>query len=295
MPGSSCCAGSPGIRARESGCRHGVERLGAAAHPGAARTSGTRRCSRSTSRRWQRPRRRVPGAAGVRSSAELAPALAERGPAGLRSVGRVPAARPGAPAAVVSAFARPSTCRVAYGLTERHRGRAARRAADRVRRAAIRRRRCSRSSRWSRPGCSSPGIIIDAKSGVSGAGKTPTERTHFSEMPRQHRRPTACSAIGTAPRSSRSSACRSRSCRTWCRSIAASSRRSTRGCSRASTRRRSRARSRRAYADAPFVRLTGADLPEIKHVAHTNFCDIGWRVDRAGRPARDGRRASTTW
>ena len=35
---------------------------------------------------------------------------------------------------------------------------------------------------------------------------------------------------------------------------------------------------RRAYADSPFVRLTGADLPEIKHVAHTNFCDIGWRV-----------------
>jgi len=26
-----------------------------------------------------------------------------------------------------------------------------------------------------------PGIIIDAKSGISGAGKTPTERTHFSE------------------------------------------------------------------------------------------------------------------
>src|SRR6185503_17051848 len=34
----------------------------------------------------------------------------------------------------------------------------------------------------------------------------------------------------------------------------------------------------RAYADSPFVRLTGADLPEIKHVAYTNFCDIGWRV-----------------
>jgi N-acetyl-gamma-glutamyl-phosphate reductase len=25
--------------------------------------------------------------------------------------------------------------------------------------------------------------------------------------------------------------------------------------------------------------LTGQELPEIKHVAHTNFCDIGWRVD----------------
>ena len=36
---------------------------------------------------------------------------------------------------------------------------------------------------------------------------------------------------------------------------------------------------RDAYADSPFVRLTGPDLPEIKHVAHTNFCDIGWRVN----------------
>jgi len=34
-----------------------------------------------------------------------------------------------------------------------------------------------------------------------------------------------------------------------------------------------------AYAEAPFVRLTGPDLPEIKHVAHTNFCDIGWKVN----------------
>ena len=38
-----------------------------------------------------------------------------------------------------------------------------------------------------------------------------------------------------------------------------------------------------AYQDATFVRLVGAALPEIKHVAHTNFCDIGWRVDQSGR------------
>src|SRR5439155_863359 len=38
-----------------------------------------------------------------------------------------------------------------------------------------------------------------------------------------------------------------------------------------------------AYRDVPFVRLTGETLPEIKHVAHTNFCDIGWRVDGSGR------------
>ena len=34
-----------------------------------------------------------------------------------------------------------------------------------------------------------------------------------------------------------------------------------------------------AYKDAAFVRLTGSALPEIKHVVHTNFCDIGWKVD----------------
>ena len=39
----------------------------------------------------------------------------------------------------------------------------------------------------------------------------------------------------------------------------------------------------RVYAGATFVRLVGASLPEIKHVAHTNFCDIGWRVDASGR------------
>ena len=36
-----------------------------------------------------------------------------------------------------------------------------------------------------------------------------------------------------------------------------------------------------AYASAPFVRLTGEALPEIKHVAHTNFCDVGWKLDEA--------------
>jgi N-acetyl-gamma-glutamyl-phosphate reductase len=39
----------------------------------------------------------------------------------------------------------------------------------------------------------------------------------------------------------------------------------------------------RTYAGAPFIRLVGPSLPEIKHVAHTNFCDIGWRVDSSGR------------
>src|SRR5204862_6138992 len=40
---------------------------------------------------------------------------------------------------------------------------------------------------------------------------------------------------------------------------------------------------RRAYEQEPFVRLVGNALPEIKHVAHTNFCDIGWRIASDGR------------
>ena len=39
----------------------------------------------------------------------------------------------------------------------------------------------------------------------------------------------------------------------------------------------------RTFGDEPFIRLVGPALPEIKHVAHTNFCDIGWRVDASGR------------
>ena len=96
-------------------------------------------------------------------------------------------------------------------------------------------------------------------------------------------RRTACSATGTAPRSSRGSGARSRSRRTWCRSIAASSRRSTCACAPGTTEEALGDVYERAYADATFVRLVGSALPEIKHVAHTNFCDIGWRVDPSGR------------
>lgn len=32
------------------------------------------------------------------------------------------------------------------------------------------------------------------------------------------------------------------------------------------------------YSTAPFIRLIGGAVPEIKHVQYTNFCDIGWKV-----------------
>ncbi len=122
-----------------------------------------------------------------------------------------------------------------------------------------------------------PGIIIDAKSGVSGAGKTPTERTHFSEC---HG---SISAYGVfAHRHAAEIEQELGTSVTFVPHLVPLDRgifetiyaRLRPGIDEGSV---STALDR-AYADSPFVRLTGPDLPEIKHVAHTNFCDIGWRV-----------------
>jgi N-acetyl-gamma-glutamyl-phosphate reductase len=122
-----------------------------------------------------------------------------------------------------------------------------------------------------------PGIIIDAKSGVSGAGKTPTERTHFSEC---HG---SISAYGVfAHRHAAEIEQEIEAAVTFVPHLVPMDRgifetiyaRLRPGADEGAVA----ATLARAYADAPFVRLTGADLPEIKHVAHTNFCDIGWRV-----------------
>jgi N-acetyl-gamma-glutamyl-phosphate reductase len=125
------------------------------------------------------------------------------------------------------------------------------------------------------------GVVIDAKSGISGAGKTPSERTHFSEC---HG---SVSAYGVF--SHRHGAEIEQELgmpvtfvphlvpldRGIFESIYA---RLQPGATAGDVARVLGA----AYEDSPFVRLTGSDLPEIKHVAHTNFCDIGWRVDRPG-------------
>lgn len=125
-------------------------------------------------------------------------------------------------------------------------------------------------------------IIIDAKSGVSGAGKTPTERTHFSEVHGSmaaygvfaHRHGAEIEQEVGMPV-------------TFVPHLVPLDRgiletiyaRLTPGTGPDDIRRALDC----AYAHSPFVRVTGADLPEIKHVAHTNFCDIGWRISPDGR------------
>jgi N-acetyl-gamma-glutamyl-phosphate reductase len=125
-------------------------------------------------------------------------------------------------------------------------------------------------------------LVIDAKSGLSGAGKTPSDRTHFSENHGSvaaykifsHRHTAEIEQeLGTTvtfvphlvPLD-----------RGILETIYAALRPGTTGAQVA-------AALEAAYAGAPFVRLTGSELPEIKHVAHTNFCDIGWTVDEPGR------------
>ena len=121
-------------------------------------------------------------------------------------------------------------------------------------------------------------VVIDAKSGISGAGKAPSDRTHFSENHGSvaaygvfsHRHtPEIEQELGVpvtfvphlVPLD-----------RGILETIYATLAPGT-------TEAQVSATLQAAYADAPFVRLTGAALPEIKHVAHTNFCDIGWKVD----------------
>ena len=123
-------------------------------------------------------------------------------------------------------------------------------------------------------------IIIDAKSGVSGAGKAPSERTHFCEVDE------SLSAYGVfAHRHAAEIEQELGVAVTFVPHLVPLDR----GILEtiyvrvpAGTSDQHIARTyREAYGQSPFVRLRGADLPVIKHVAHTNFCDIGWTLDEA--------------
>ena len=123
-------------------------------------------------------------------------------------------------------------------------------------------------------------VVVDAKSGISGAGKAATDRTHFCE---NHG---SVAAYGIF--SHRHTAEIEQELKTSVtfvphlvpldrgilETIYVSLKPGT-------TEAQVAEALNRAYASSAFVRLTGGTLPEIKHVAHTNFCDIGWKVDEA--------------
>jgi N-acetyl-gamma-glutamyl-phosphate reductase len=125
-------------------------------------------------------------------------------------------------------------------------------------------------------------IVCDSKSGVSGAGKSPSANTHFSEVTESfkaynvmrhrhtpeiwqalenpnliftpHLLPINQGILSTIYLTAKKTA--TESMITDC--------------------------LREAYDSEPFVRIhRNGTLPEIKFVAHTNFCDIGWKFDAA--------------
>src|SRR5258705_2429854 len=122
--------------------------------------------------------------------------------------------------------------------------------------------------------------IVDAKSGISGAGKAPSDRTHFSE---NHGSVSAYGVFSHRHNAEIEQELQREVTfvphlvpldRGILETIYVSLKKGTTGAQVAKA-------LEDAYRDAAVVRLTGAALPEIKHVAHTNFCDIGWKVDEA--------------
>ncbi|MEZ5286149.1 MAG: N-acetyl-gamma-glutamyl-phosphate reductase [Vicinamibacterales bacterium] len=123
-------------------------------------------------------------------------------------------------------------------------------------------------------------IIVDAKSGISGAGKAPTDRTHFCE---NHGSVAAYGVFGHRHTPEMEQALgrrvsfvphlvpldRGLFASVYARLVPGT------------TEEAVAQAFQDAYASAPFVRLSADGLPEIKYVAHTNFCDIGWKVDAA--------------
>jgi N-acetyl-gamma-glutamyl-phosphate reductase len=126
------------------------------------------------------------------------------------------------------------------------------------------------------------GVIVDAKSGISGAGRAPSDRTHFSE---NHGSVAAYGVFGHR----HVAEMEQELCAPTTfvphlvpldRGILATIYAKVSASATAETIADAFAG---AYREEPFVRLTGDALPEIKHVVWTNFCDVGWRLDAPTR------------
>ena len=130
------------------------------------------------------------------------------------------------------------------------------------------------------------GVVIDAKSGISGAGRAPSDRTHFSE---NHGSVAAYGVFGHRHVAEMEQELGASVTfvphlvpldRGILETIYAKVQPGV-------TAEQIGDAFTQAYQDEPFVRLTGDALPEIKHVAWTNFCDIGWRLEPGIAAARD--------
>lgn len=131
----------------------------------------------------------------------------------------------------------------------------------------------------------SRGIVCDCKSGVSGAGKEPKRETHFVEVNENFR----AYGLFTHRHTPEIAEHTGLELRDFVftthllpieRGIL-----STLYVSLASSRDANdiEALYLKFFATRPMVRILAAgDLPELRHVTHTNFCDIGFALDESG-------------
>jgi N-acetyl-gamma-glutamyl-phosphate reductase len=130
------------------------------------------------------------------------------------------------------------------------------------------------------------GIVSDSKSGVSGAGKKPTQGTHFVEMAENFRAYGAFThrhtgeileQLGLEPEQLAFSVHLLPIRRGILSSIYVHLRRSM-------TQSEMQRLLCEFYRGRPFVRIVAPPrLPEIQFVAYTNFCDIGWILAPEGK------------
>ena len=129
-------------------------------------------------------------------------------------------------------------------------------------------------------GLLSKSVIIDAKSGISGAGRKPSIRTHFSEC---HDNAAAYGIFAHRHGDEIEQELGRQITfvphlipldRGILETIYAHVEPSTSQAVVADV-------FEQAYQNERFIRLRGADFPEIKHVVQTNYCDIGWMLDEA--------------
>jgi N-acetyl-gamma-glutamyl-phosphate reductase len=130
------------------------------------------------------------------------------------------------------------------------------------------------------------GVVCDSKSGVSGAGKSPTPQTHFVETAENFRAYSAFThrhageileQLQLAPEQLAFSTHLLPIRRGILSSIYARLK-------RAVTASELEELVRDFYASSPFVRIFAPPrLPEVQHSQHSNFCDIGWVLAPDGK------------
>jgi N-acetyl-gamma-glutamyl-phosphate reductase len=132
---------------------------------------------------------------------------------------------------------------------------------------------------------SSRGVVCDCKSGVSGAGKEPKRETHFVEVNENFRAYGVFTHRHTPEIAEHAGIALDDFIFTTHLLPVERGILSTLHVWLAQPRRADEIESlyRRFYAERRMVRvLHGARLPELQHVTHTNFCDIGFALDPSG-------------